>query len=300
MILAVIGIGSNSVRMLTAEAEGGDFRRMARDRAGTRLFAGLDEQGNLSAESMARTLEAMSQMAQEARRRRAERLHAFATSAARDARNGKEFMAAAEQATGVPLEILSGEEEAELSFLGARDVFPDGRRCGVIDIGGGSTEIVTGEGQGTDCAFSCQMGAVRLFRAIPLTCRADMTAVEADGIPESRHLGRHRRNIHHAGRHGEKHPLAKPGGHARDPGDRAGDPPDRGKPGRHESGRTETAARPAARTGGHCGARYLHPAGGDEPAGGGGHHRERIRKSGRIYPKTLQLKENELQRKEET
>lgn len=180
MILAVIGIGSNSVRMLTAEAEGGDFRRMARDRAGTRLFAGLDEQGNLSAESMARTLEAMSQMAQEARRRRAERLHAFATSAARDARNGKEFMAAAEQATGVPLEILSGEEEAELSFLGARDVFPDGRRCGVIDIGGGSTEIVTGEGQGTDCAFSCQMGAVRLFRAIPLTCRADMAAVEAE------------------------------------------------------------------------------------------------------------------------
>ena len=86
MILAVIGIGSNSVRMLTADAEGGDFRRMARDRAGTRLFAGLDEQGNLSAESMARTLEAMSQMAQEARRRRAERLHAFATSAARDAR----------------------------------------------------------------------------------------------------------------------------------------------------------------------------------------------------------------------
>ena len=184
MIIAVIGIGSNSVRMLTADVSGPDFRRLARDRAGTRLFAGLDEKGNLSAESMSRTLEAMGQMALEARRRRAERLHAFATSAARDARNGKEFMAAAEQATGVPLEILSGEEEAELSFLGASDAIRESGRRGVIDIGGGSTEIVTGTGEGTDCAFSCQMGAVRLYREIPLTCRADMAAVEAaaDGI----------------------------------------------------------------------------------------------------------------------
>lgn len=180
MIVAVIGIGSNSVRMLTADAGDAGFRRMARDRAGTRLFAGLDEKGNLSAESMARTLEAVGQMALEARRRQAARLHVFATSAARDARNGREFMAAVEQTAGVPLEILSGEEEAELSFLGASDVFGDSRRCGVIDIGGGSTEIVTGSGTGTDCAFSCQMGAVRLYRRIPLVGRADMAAVEAE------------------------------------------------------------------------------------------------------------------------
>jgi len=179
MIVAVIGIGSNSVRMLTADVKGPDFRRLARDRAGTRLFAGLDEKGNLSAESIGRTLEAMGQMATEARRRQADRLHAFATSAARDARNGKEFMAAAEQVTGVPLEILSGEEEAELSFLGASDAIRESGRRGVVDIGGGSTEIVTGTGEGTDCAFSCQMGAVRLYRTIPLNCRADMAAVEA-------------------------------------------------------------------------------------------------------------------------
>ena len=180
MIVAVIGIGSNSVRMLTVDVQGQAFRRLARDRAGTRLFAGLDERGNLSPESMAKTLEAVAQMALEARRRSVERLHLFATSAARDARNGREFMAAAEKAAGVPLEILSGPEEAELSFLGARDVFPEECRCGVIDIGGGSTEIVTGGPEGTDCAFSCQMGAVRLYREFPLNCRADMAPVEAE------------------------------------------------------------------------------------------------------------------------
>ncbi len=185
MIVAVIGIGSNSVRMLTADVREVPFRRLARDRAGTRLFAGLDEQGNLSPESMAKTLEAVGQMALEARRRQADRLHLFATSAARDARNGREFMEAAERAAGVPLEILSGQEEAELSFRGASAVAPEGVRCGVIDIGGGSTEIVSGlrrkaGGASVDCAFSCQMGAVRLYRQLPLECRADMATVEAE------------------------------------------------------------------------------------------------------------------------
>ena len=180
MIVAVIGIGSNSVRMLTAEVGDGTMRRLARDRAGTRLFAGLDAEGNLSRDSMGKTLDAVSQMAAQAKERHADRLHIFATSAARDAKNGAEFMEAAREAAGVPLEILSGAEEAVLSFLGASAVIGDGRRCGVIDIGGGSTEIVTGDGKGTDCAFSCQMGAVRLYQRIPLTGRGDMAAVEAE------------------------------------------------------------------------------------------------------------------------
>ncbi len=180
MIVAVIGIGSNSVRMLTADTRVRPFRALARDRAGTRLFAGLDERNNLSPDSMAKTLTAVGQMAGEARRRGVERLHLFATSAARDARNGREFMAAAEKTAGVPMQILSGPEEAELSFLGACDVLPAGSRCGVIDIGGGSTEIVTGSGSGPDCAFSCQMGAVRLFQRFPISGRAGMKAVEEE------------------------------------------------------------------------------------------------------------------------
>ena len=179
MKIAVIGIGSNSVRSLVSQVTDGRQQRLFRDREGTRLFAGLDAAGNLSQESMRKTIASVARMAADARVMGAEQLHVFATSAARDAANGAVFMRAVEQAAGTPLAILSGEQEAELSFFGASAVAPEGIRCGVVDIGGGSTEIVTGADDGPDCAFSCQMGAVRLFRQLPLECRQDMVPVEA-------------------------------------------------------------------------------------------------------------------------
>jgi Exopolyphosphatase len=175
---AVIGIGSNSVRSLLAEVSGSGFERLRRDREGTRLFAGLDAAGNLDAESMAKTVAAVSRMASDALNLGAEKRAVFATSAARDAANGKEFMAAVEQATGLPLRIISGEEEAELSFLGASAAVSE-ERCGMIDIGGGSTEVAVGTSRGIECAFSCQMGAVRLYRKLRLESREDMPPVEA-------------------------------------------------------------------------------------------------------------------------
>ena len=92
MRAAVIGIGSNSVRSLLVDVSGGDFTRLLRDREGTRLFAGLDEKGNLSRDSMDKTVSAVRRMATEAAVRGAERVEIFATSAARDAANGKAFM----------------------------------------------------------------------------------------------------------------------------------------------------------------------------------------------------------------
>ena len=175
---AVIGIGSNSVRALMGETEGGTFARLWRDRAGTRLFAGLDDAGNLSIESIRKTAEAVGCMADEARRRGAEQVSVFATSAARDAANGQVFIAEIARAAGVEPEIITGEEEAVLSFLGASLASPVPGRCGVIDIGGGSTEIVIGEGERIDCAFSCQMGAVRLYQAIQLESKNDMSIAE--------------------------------------------------------------------------------------------------------------------------
>jgi len=77
MRAAVIGIGSNSVRMLVAEAADGEIRRISRDRAGTRLFAGLDEAGNLSREAMASSCAAVKRMADSARSQGAERVHLF-------------------------------------------------------------------------------------------------------------------------------------------------------------------------------------------------------------------------------
>ena len=177
MRTAVIGIGSNSVRSLLADVSGTGFQRLRRDREGTRLFAGLDEAGNLDRDSMDKTVSAVRRMAMDAKKLGAEKLAIFATSAARDAANGKEFMAAVEQEAGVPLRIISGEEEAELSFLGASAAL-SADRCGMIDIGGGSTEIAIGTRAGIECAFSCQMGAVRLYRRLRLEHPDDMKPVE--------------------------------------------------------------------------------------------------------------------------
>ena len=178
MLAAVIGIGSNSVRSLVARSDGGIFERLHRDREGTRLFAGLDERNMLNPESIRKTAGAVRRMAAEAREKGAEDLSVFATSAARDAANGQEFLDAIAQAAGTEPMILSGEEEARLSFFGASRAVKDECFCGVIDIGGGSTEIVAGCGDDIACAFSCQMGAVRLFREIPLSRKEDMETVE--------------------------------------------------------------------------------------------------------------------------
>ena len=179
MRVAVIGIGSNSVRMLEAEVQEGSFRRIARDRAGTRLFAGLDAEGNLSRESMEKTISAVSAMAKTAREHGCRQIHLFATSASRDAKNGEAFLQMLREATGLELEILSGEEEAALSFLGASDIAAPGKNCGIIDIGGGSTEIVLGRDGEIVRAVSCQMGAVRLYRVMPIEKAADMGPVRA-------------------------------------------------------------------------------------------------------------------------
>ena len=177
MQAAVIGIGSNSVRSLVARNNEGVFERLYRGREGTRLFAGLDSNGMLKEESILKTAEAVRRMAEAAREKGTGDLSVFATSAARDAVNGKDFMDAIEQAAGIAPIILTGEEEARLSFFGASRAVKDECFCGVIDIGGGSTEIVTGCGDDIESAFSCQMGAVRLFRELPVGCVEDMAPV---------------------------------------------------------------------------------------------------------------------------
>ena len=178
MQAAVIGIGSNSVRALIARNDGGIFERLYRDREGTRLFAGLDSRGILKEESILKTAEAVRRMAAVVREKGVTDLSVFATSAARDAANGRDFLQAIEESGGVQPMILTGEEEARLSFFGASRAVKDECFCGVIDIGGGSTEIVTGCGDAIACAFSCQMGAVRLFREIPIARKEDMRSVE--------------------------------------------------------------------------------------------------------------------------
>lgn len=175
MKAAVIGIGSNSVRMLLAEVENGVLTRLSRDREGTRLFAGLDEEKRLSRDAMEKSAAAAARMARSAREAGAQEIHIFATSATRDSANKADFAALIRERTGLPLEICTGDEEAALSFYGATD----GGDSGVIDIGGGSTEIIIGSGMDIFCGFSCQMGAVRLAGLTPIRDHGDIPHVEA-------------------------------------------------------------------------------------------------------------------------
>lgn len=112
MKVAVIGIGSNSVRMLLADLQGDHASRIRREREGTRLFAGLDEQRNLSPEAMEKTVRAVAAMAESARRDGAQEVRLFATSATRDAANSDILAHLLRKEANVVLEITPGQEEA--------------------------------------------------------------------------------------------------------------------------------------------------------------------------------------------
>lgn len=174
MRLACMGIGSNAIRLLIAQWTEERLCVLRRERRGTRLFAGLVD-GALTEESIRSSVEAVAELAALARLDGAQEIFVFATSAVRDARNGEEFTRRAEAASGTKIEIISGEQEAVLSYIGASE----GGRCGVLDIGGGSTEFTIGEDDRILCAVSLQMGAVRMNAQTPiLRCEDYETTVE--------------------------------------------------------------------------------------------------------------------------
>jgi exopolyphosphatase / guanosine-5'-triphosphate,3'-diphosphate pyrophosphatase len=170
---AAIGIGSNSLRMLVADVKDAQLHRVLRDREGLRVFAALDERGDIAEEMIQRACQSVGAMAQRARENGAQAIHLFATSAVRDARNQQAFIDRLFAATGLWLSVCTGETEAMLSFMGATGT----ERSGMVDIGGGSTEIVIGRGDALEFAESLQMGAVRLFRAMPIHNPHDAHAV---------------------------------------------------------------------------------------------------------------------------
>lgn len=160
MRTAAIGIGSNSLRMLIADIQHGKMQRIGRYREGLRVFAALDEAGNITDAMIRQACMSVSIFQQEAIQKGAEAISLFATSAVRDAANQNAFAKALYEETGLELDICSGDMEASLSFWGACG---EGN-CGMIDIGGGSTEIVVGNTGNVEYAASLQMGAVRLYR----------------------------------------------------------------------------------------------------------------------------------------
>ncbi len=143
---ATIDIGTNSVLLLVAERTASGFEPVVERAEITRLGRGVDRSGVLAEEAMNDTLAVLRSFAEEARSAGASEIACTATSAARDARNGADFMARAQQAAGVKVEIITGDLEAELSYLAAAREVGTSIPLVVLDIGGGSTEVVIGSG----------------------------------------------------------------------------------------------------------------------------------------------------------
>lgn len=158
---AAIDVGTNSVLLLVADPRpDGSFHPVA-DRAEiTRLGRGVDRTGRLDPDSVRTTVDAVRRFAEEARGLGCGPIACVATSAARDAGNGREFLDRLRREAQVEVEILSGDREAELSFRAARSDFGPGPLV-VLDIGGGSTELVYGEGNRIAYARSLDVGSVR-------------------------------------------------------------------------------------------------------------------------------------------
>ena len=162
--VAVVDIGSNSTRLLIAELSAGRIaRELRRVTTVTRLGAGVDAGGRLAEDAEQRVFETLDRYRGEIERARVDRAVAVLTSAVRDAANGAAFAAAVAERYGLDAYVLEGEQEARLTFLGAtgeRD--PDERTPTlVIDIGGGSTELVIGAGRDVGFHVSTQAGVVR-------------------------------------------------------------------------------------------------------------------------------------------
>jgi exopolyphosphatase/guanosine-5'-triphosphate,3'-diphosphate pyrophosphatase len=155
LICACIDIGSNTTRLLVADAGNGQLRELVTQRAFTRIGKSIASSGSIPTEKIAETADVVATQAKVAREVGAEQIVAVATAAIRNAPNRDQLLDAVRLAGGMPLEILSGEEEARLSFVGATRTMlqPSDETIAVIDVGGGSTEIAVGEPNG-DMAWS--------------------------------------------------------------------------------------------------------------------------------------------------
>ena len=157
--LAAIDMGSNSFRIEIARIRDGRYRRLDYLKEPVRLGSGLDEQGYLRPDAVERGLSTLAAMAEMLRLHEVREVRAVATQTLREARNRNHFLSMAEPVLGVPIEVISGREEARLIFAGVAHLHPSDTPRLVIDIGGRSTEFVMGQGQVPGAAESFGIGS---------------------------------------------------------------------------------------------------------------------------------------------
>jgi exopolyphosphatase/guanosine-5'-triphosphate,3'-diphosphate pyrophosphatase len=164
-IVAAVDLGSNSFHMIVARLQNGELNVIDRMREMVRLAAGLDKKRRITAEARERALGCLERFGQRLRDMPPGSVRAVGTNTLRSARDSEDFLQAAEQALGHTIEIISGVEEARLIYLGvARSLADDTGRRLVMDIGGGSTELIVGERFKPIHMDSLYMGCVSMSR----------------------------------------------------------------------------------------------------------------------------------------
>ncbi len=146
MLCAAIDIGSNTTRVLVAEPVDGQLKKVMEQRAYTRINKALGEDGEILPEKVEEVCEVVATQVRLAQELGAESIRSVATAAVREASNGEQVARRIAAASGVPVDILSDEEEGRLSFIGATKTLghPVEGKVGVVDVGGGSTEVILG------------------------------------------------------------------------------------------------------------------------------------------------------------
>jgi exopolyphosphatase / guanosine-5'-triphosphate,3'-diphosphate pyrophosphatase len=192
MRVAIIDLGTNSTRLLVADVEGGHLREVERVLEITRLGEGVDASGSLNATAIARVLGCVQGYAARADALAVERRVAVATSAVRDAANRDDLLEPIER-LGFTARVLTGSEEAELTFAGVASDCSTAGETAVIDVGGGSTEVVLARDGVVTWSESYEAGCVRMTErhlgsgvvdpAALARCRAELDSIFAGPIP---------------------------------------------------------------------------------------------------------------------
>ena len=160
--VAAIDCGTNSIRLLIADITGGNFKEVLRTMEIVRLGQGVDQNKSFHPDAIARTLSAVEKFAQLIASKGVEKIRFCATSATRDASNRDLFTNGVKKILGVEVEVIPGEQEAALSFIGAtKELSQSDGPFLVVDIGGGSTEFVFGS-EKVEFAKSVNIGCVRM------------------------------------------------------------------------------------------------------------------------------------------
>ncbi|HEX9626915.1 MAG TPA: exopolyphosphatase [Acidiferrobacterales bacterium] len=178
--IAAVDLGSNSFHLVVAQADDGKIRVIDRLQEMVRLAAGLDARNRLSGPARQRALDCLARFGERLRGLPGHAVRAVGTNTLRRARDADKFLRRAERALGHPIEIISGQEEARVIYQGvARELPDDGERRLVLDIGGGSTELIIGEGRRALLTESLSLGCVTLSRAHFATGRITPKALSA-------------------------------------------------------------------------------------------------------------------------